>query len=317
MLVLLFVGLWFILRGDLFYVLPCVIHFVLVFFGPLTLRLPRLGKRELTLVLFVRLFDLCLFGFVAFLFLLVSAKGCGLWLWHSLDFSLTCFLTLCCFVVYSTRRFVLCFTLCYFVLVFFSPSSIAITSLGEERAYLGVFRTFVWFVLVWICRFPLPLGVWEGLRLVIVALPGLFFYLFSIMEMSKMWKLLTDVRMTDGPWTTDHGISWPGAKAPGKLTIEDLQDGCCGRHRRYRYKMILTILKLHVASMPPSNLPFGSRWDLKIFKMAILAAILEIGTEWILAIRNVYVASLPPIKCWLNPHYSLGDVILKNFKMAE
>ena len=42
------------------------------------LRLPRLGKRELILVLFVRLFDLCLFGFVCFRFLLVSGKGCGL-----------------------------------------------------------------------------------------------------------------------------------------------------------------------------------------------------------------------------------------------
>ena len=30
-------------------------------------------------------------------------------------------LTLCCFVVYSTRRFALCLTLCHFVLVFFSP----------------------------------------------------------------------------------------------------------------------------------------------------------------------------------------------------
>ena len=65
-----------------------------------------------------------------------------------------------------------------FVLVFFSPFSIAITSLGEERANLSAFRTFVRFVLVWICRFPLPLGVWEGLRFVIVALPGLFSYLF-------------------------------------------------------------------------------------------------------------------------------------------
>ena len=55
------------------------------------LRLPRLGKRELILVLFVRLFDLRLFGFVGFLFLTVSRKGCGLWLWHSLDFSLTFF----------------------------------------------------------------------------------------------------------------------------------------------------------------------------------------------------------------------------------
>ena len=70
-------ALWFILRGDLFYVLPCVILF-LYFSVLLALRLPRLGKRELILVLFVRLFDLCLFGFVGFLFLLVSGKGCGL-----------------------------------------------------------------------------------------------------------------------------------------------------------------------------------------------------------------------------------------------
>ena len=40
--------------------------------------------------------------------------------------------------------------MCHFVLVFFSPFSIAITSLGEERAYLSAFRTFVRFVLVWI-----------------------------------------------------------------------------------------------------------------------------------------------------------------------
>ena len=59
-LVLLFVALWFILRVLL------------------VLRLPRLGKRELILVLFVRLFDLCLFGFVGFLFLSGSGKGCGL-----------------------------------------------------------------------------------------------------------------------------------------------------------------------------------------------------------------------------------------------
>ena len=61
----------------LFYVLPCVILF-LCFSVLLALRLPLLGKRELILVLFVRLFDLSLFGFVGFLFLLVSGKGCGL-----------------------------------------------------------------------------------------------------------------------------------------------------------------------------------------------------------------------------------------------
>ena len=87
-LVLLLVALWFILRGDLLYVFPCVILF-LCFSVLLVLRLPRLGKRELILMLFVRLFDLCLFRFVGFLFLLGSGKGCGLWLLHSLDFSLT------------------------------------------------------------------------------------------------------------------------------------------------------------------------------------------------------------------------------------
>ena len=56
--ILLFVALWFILRGDLFYVLPCVVLF-LCFSDLLALRLPRLGKRELILVLFVRFFDLC------------------------------------------------------------------------------------------------------------------------------------------------------------------------------------------------------------------------------------------------------------------
>ena len=65
--------------------------------------------------------------------------------------------------------------MCHFVLVIFSPFSIAITSLGEERANLSVFCMFDRFVLVWICRFPLPL---EGLRFVIVALPGLLFLPF-------------------------------------------------------------------------------------------------------------------------------------------
>ena len=53
----------------------------------LVLRLPRLGKRELILVLLVRLFDLCLFGFVGFLFLLGSGRAavcdCGTpWTFH-------------------------------------------------------------------------------------------------------------------------------------------------------------------------------------------------------------------------------------------
>ena len=76
MLVLLFVALWFILQGDLFYVLS-LCYFVIAFFSPFSIAITSLRKRELVLVVFLRLFDLRLFGFV-FLFLLVSGKGCGL-----------------------------------------------------------------------------------------------------------------------------------------------------------------------------------------------------------------------------------------------
>ena len=58
----------------MFYVLPCIILF-LCFSVLLALQLPRLGKRELIFVLFIRLFDLCLFGFVGFISLLVSGKA--------------------------------------------------------------------------------------------------------------------------------------------------------------------------------------------------------------------------------------------------
>ena len=39
-------------------------------------------------------------------------------------------------MVYSTRRIVVCLTVCHFVLVFFSLFSIAITSLGECFSYV-------------------------------------------------------------------------------------------------------------------------------------------------------------------------------------
>ena len=51
-------------------------------------------------------------------------------------------------MVYCTRRFVVCLSVCHFVLVFFSPFGVAIASLGEEGDNLGAFRTFVRFVLV-------------------------------------------------------------------------------------------------------------------------------------------------------------------------
>ena len=77
-------------------------------------------------------------------------------------------------MVYSAKRFVLCLALCYFVLVFFSPFSIAITSLGEEIELI--------LVLLYVCStsaslflFSVPLSVYEGLRFVILA--HLDFYL--------------------------------------------------------------------------------------------------------------------------------------------
>ena len=76
----------------------------------------------------------------------------------------------------------------------FSPLSIAITSLGEERANLNAFRTFVQFVLVWICRFSLPLDVWEGLRFVLVALPGFFSNLFLLNILGRAIVILNFVR---------------------------------------------------------------------------------------------------------------------------
>ena len=69
-------------------------------------------------------------------------------------------LTLCCFFRFILRGDLV-------ILVFFSPFSIAITSLGEERGTFSVFRTYVRFAFVWF-----SLGVWEGLRFAIVALPG-------------------------------------------------------------------------------------------------------------------------------------------------
>ena len=51
---------------------------VVVFFSPFSIAITSLGEEKANLSAFLRLFDLRLFGFVYFLFLLVSGKGCGL-----------------------------------------------------------------------------------------------------------------------------------------------------------------------------------------------------------------------------------------------
>ena len=50
-LVLLLVALWFILRGDLLYVFPCVIFF-LVFFSPFSIAITSLGEERANLSAF-------------------------------------------------------------------------------------------------------------------------------------------------------------------------------------------------------------------------------------------------------------------------
>ena len=68
-LVLLFVALWFTRR---FVLCLTLCHFVLVFLSPFSMAITSLGEERANLSAFVHLFDLCLFGFVGFLFLLVS-----------------------------------------------------------------------------------------------------------------------------------------------------------------------------------------------------------------------------------------------------
>ena len=74
----------------------------------------------------------------------------------------------------------LCFFVLFFFFFFFSfiPFSIAITSRGKERAGLCAFRALVCFARDGLCLFPVPLGVKDWLRLVIVALLDFYFLIF-------------------------------------------------------------------------------------------------------------------------------------------
>ena len=117
-------------------------------------------------------FFLCFFFFFFFFFFVVFFSFC------------ICFALLLCGLFCEAVCFVsylLLFCSCVFQPC---PFSIEITPLDEERATcnLNAFRTFVRFALVWFCLFPLPLGVWEGLLFVIVALPGLFSYLWFAVQ---------------------------------------------------------------------------------------------------------------------------------------
>ena len=62
-----------------------------------------------------------------------------------------------------------------------------------------------------------------------------------------------------------------------EMSFEEFQDGCHGGHLGYRNETILAILNLYVT--PKSDLWFGRRCRLNNFKMAAMAATLDIGTE--------------------------------------
>ena len=81
------------------------------------------------------------------------------------------FLLLCGFVVFTTGCFVLGLAL-LFVLMFCNS---VITLLGEEIDSLCASRAIVvYFASIEFCHFSLSLGAKGWLRLVLVALPGLF-----------------------------------------------------------------------------------------------------------------------------------------------
>ena len=110
------------------YVLPCAILF-LCFFSPFSIAITSLqeGRGYLSAI---RMFDR---------FVLVLLLGV---LW---------------FILRGDLLYVLPCAILF--LCFFSPFSIAITSLQEGRAYLSAIRMFDRFVFVWICLFSLPLDV--------------------------------------------------------------------------------------------------------------------------------------------------------------
>ena len=100
-------------------------------------------------------------------------------------------LTFCCFVVYSTRRFVLSLASVILFLYFSVLLALRLPRLGKRELSLVLFICL--FDLRFFFLFPLPLCVWDRLRLVIVALPGpltLFCFIYSLHFNSYYLRLL-------------------------------------------------------------------------------------------------------------------------------
>ena len=102
---------------------------------------------------------------------------------------------LLCYLFYEAICFKSCLVL--FCSCVFQSFNIAITSLVEKKANISAFCTFVRFALVWFCLFSLTFGVWEGLWLLIVSLPGLFFLPFLLTISSLQTKTDTCANSLD------------------------------------------------------------------------------------------------------------------------
>ena len=109
-----------------------------------------------------------------------------------------------------------------------------------------------------------------------IILAILNFYVAS-MPPTKFWFILTYYSEADVVWSFSRWPSW--------LTIEDSLDGCHCCRLGYREKNDFKNSKFiccpnasHQVT-PQSDLPSWSKWGLKIFKIATVVAILDIGTE--------------------------------------
>ena len=136
-------------------------------------------------MLFVHLFNLCLFGFLfsssSWCLGRAAVCDCGTPWTFLLPFFLLykgiCFKS--CLVLFCSCNF-RSFQHCHYLT-------------WGIRANLCLF---VRFTLVWFCLFPLPVRVWDGLRHVILALPRLFssffFFFFLFFYFGHLYSLSTD-----------------------------------------------------------------------------------------------------------------------------
>ena len=96
------------------------------------------------------------------------------------------------------------------------------------------------------------------------------------------------------------------------MSFKDFQDGRHGGHLQYQNTMILSILSLQWPQCLPPRLVSIWLWIREQMWFQVFQVAIYFGetNETILAILNLYVAPMPPIKFWLNLTYGLrGDVI--------